>query len=83
MAPSSTNQYDINGDNSKDNVYEIRNAGQLYWFAGLVNGTLPEVKQNLLVNAVLKADIVINKNVLKSDGTLNDGTFKEWTPIDH
>lgn len=77
-----TNQYDINGDNSKDNVYEIRNAGQLYWFAGLVNGTLPEVKQNLLVNAVLKADIVINKNVLKSDGTLNDGTFKEWTPIE-
>lgn len=77
-----TNQYDINGDNSKDNVYEIRNAGQLYWFAGLVNGTLPEVKQNLFVNAVLKADIVINKNVLKSDGTLNDGTFKEWTPFE-
>ena len=77
-----TNQYDINGDNSKDNVYEINNAGQLYWFAGLVNGTLPEVKQNLLVNAVLKADIVINKNVLKSDGTLNDGTFKEWTPFE-
>ena len=77
-----TDQYDINGDNSKDNVYEISNAGQLYWFAGLVNGTLPEVKQNLFVNAVLKADIVINKNVLKSDGTLNDGTFKEWTPIE-
>ena len=77
-----TDQYDINGDNSKDNVYEISNAGQLYWFAGLVNGTLPGTKRNLFVNAVLKADIVINKNVLKSDGTLNDGTFKEWTPIE-
>mgnify|MGYP000700733092 CR=1 FL=1 len=22
------------------------------------------------------------KNVLKSDGTLNDGTFKEWTPFE-
>ena len=77
-----TDQYDINGDNSKDNVYEISNAGQLYWFAGFVNGTLPGTKRNLFVNAVLKADIVINKNVLKSDGTLNDGTFKEWTPIE-
>ena len=77
-----TDQYDINGDNSKDNVYEISNAGQLYWFAGLVNGTLPGTKRNLFVNAVLKADIVINKNVLKSDGTLNDGTFKEWTPFE-
>ena len=78
-----TDQYDINGDNSKDNVYEISNAGQLYWFAGLVNGTLPGTKRNLFVNAVLKADIVINKNVLKSDGTLNDGTFKEWLSLIH
>ena len=23
----------------------------------------------------------MNKNVLKSDGTVNEGTFKEWTPI--
>ena len=76
-----TDQYDINGDNSKDNVYEISNAGQLYWFAGLVNGTLPGVDQNRAANAVLTTDIVVNKNVLKSDGTLNDGTFKEWTPI--
>ncbi len=77
-----TGKYDINGDNNTDNVYEISNAGQLYWFAGLVNGTLPGTKKNLFVNAVLTADIVINKNVLKSDGTLNDGTFKEWTPFE-
>lgn len=76
-----TDKYDIDGDTSKDKVYEIGNAGQLYWFAGLVNGTLSGVAQNVSANAVLTADIVVNKNVLKSDGTLNEGTFKEWTPI--
>ena len=74
-------KYDMNGDDSKDAVYEISNAGQLYWFAGLVNGTLSGVTQNTSANAVLTADIVVNKNVLKSDGTVNEGTFKEWTPI--
>ncbi len=74
-------KYDMNGDDSKDAVYEISNAGQLYWFAGLVNGTLSGVTQNKSANAVLIVDIVVNKNVLKSDGTLNEGTFKEWTPI--
>ena len=74
-------KYDMNGDDSKDAVYEISNAGQLYWFAGLVNGTLSGVTQNKSANAVLTKDIVVNKNVLKSDGTVNDGTFKEWAPI--
>ena len=76
-----TDKYDINGDDSEDEVYEISNAGQLYWFAGLVNGTLSGVTQNTSANAVLTADIIVNENVLKSDGTLNEGTFKEWTPI--
>lgn len=76
-----TDKYDIDNDDSKDKVYEIGNAGQLYWFAGLVNDTLSGVEQNVSANAVLTADIVVNKNVLKSDGTLNEGTFKEWTPI--
>ena len=76
-----TDKYDIDGDDSKDAVYEISNAGQLYWFAGLVNGTLSGVEKNTSANAVLTADIVVNENVLKSDGTLNEGSFKEWTPI--
>ena len=76
-----TDKYDIDEDGSKDAVYEISNAGQLYWFAGLVNGTLSGVTQNTSANAVLTKDIVVNKNVLKPDGTLNDGTFKEWAPI--
>ena len=80
-ADLTTDKYDMDGDGSKDAVYEISNAGQLYWFAGLVNGTLSGVTQNTSANAVLTADIVVNKNVLKPDGTLNEGTFKEWTPI--
>ena len=58
-------------------VYQIGNAGQLYWFAGLVNGG------EYGANAVLTADITINENVL-DDGSLNtnnSGTFREWTPI--
>ena len=81
QAELTTDKYDIDEDGSKDAVYEISNAGQLYWFAGLVNGTLSGVTQNASANAVLTADIVVNKNVLKSDGTVNEGTFKEWTPI--
>ena len=80
-ADLTTDKYDIDGDGSKDAVYEISNAGQLYWFAGLVNGTLSSVTQKTSANAVLTKDIVVNKNVLKSDGTVNEGTFKEWTPI--
>ena len=80
-AKLTTDKYDIDGDDSKDAVYEISNAGQLYWFVGLVNGTLSGETQNASANAVLTADIVVNKNVLKSDGTVNEGTFKEWTPI--
>ena len=80
-AELTTDKYDIDEDGSKDAVYEISNAGQLYWFAGRVNGTLSGVTQNASANAVLTADIVVNKNVLKSDGTVNEGTFKEWTPI--
>ena len=80
-AELTTNKYDMDGDGSKDEVYEISNAGQLYWFAGLVNGTLSGVDQNTSANAVLTADIIVNENVLKPDGTVNEGTFKEWTPI--
>ena len=61
--------YDINNDGIKDNVYEISNAGQLYWFAGLVNGTLTDgTSQNQSANAVLTADIDLSG-------------MDNWTPI--
>ena len=74
QATLTTDKYDIDGDGQKDNVYEIGNAGQLYWFAGLVNGTLSGVDKNLSANAVLTTDITVNENVFKEDGTPADKT---------
>lgn len=75
----------ITEDNYKDfdltsgyvGYYAIENAGQLYWFANYANG------ENQSANAVLIDNIVVNKSVLKSDGTLADDTsnFIEWFPI--
>ena len=62
---------------NSNNAYEIGNAGQLYWFADKVN---KEFYGNS--DAVLTADIVVNKNVLH-DGDLTkdvDG-LRDWTPI--
>ncbi len=86
-AVETTDKYDIDDDSMKENVYEISNAGQLYWFAGLVNGTLDGVKQNKLANAVLTANITVNENLLDSlqydaEGNVSNGSdFISWTPI--
>jgi len=60
-----------------EGVYEISNAGQLYWFAAQVNSG------KTTINGKLMKDIQVNQNVLKTDGTLNgDGSnFRTWTPI--
>lgn len=86
-AVETTDKYDIDNDSMKETVYEISNAGQLYWFAGLVNGTLDGVKQNKLANAILTANITVNKNLLDSlqydtAGNVSNGSdFITWTPI--
>lgn len=73
--------------NASQNCYEISNAGQLYWFAGLVNGDASvctdDVTQNKSANAVLMKSITVNEGVLKSDGILVDDVsgFTSWTPI--
>ena len=84
-------KYDIdaNGEiTDSDEAYEIGNAGQLYWFAGLVNGTLTDgTAQNLKANAVLTADITVNEDLLASINTDKDGnvtngsSFKAWRPM--
>ena len=84
---------------SVDNgVYQIGTAGELYWFAGLVNGDASVcdyneesnpngTKQNTSANAVLTADITVNRNLLtllEYDivGNVTNGTsFTSWTPI--
>lgn len=66
---------------NSEGQYEIGNAGQLYWFAGLINGTLAGVSQNTSANAVLTADIIVNEDVV-ANGALNaGGTFRVWEPI--
>ena len=86
-AVETTDKYDIDDDGMKETVYEISNAGQLYWFAGLVNGTLDGVKQNTLANAILTANITVNENLLDSlqydeeDNVSNGSDFISWTPI--
>ena len=64
-------------------IYEIGNVGQLYWFAGLVNGTLGYIDQDRLADAVLTKDITVNSNVLNPDGTLagKADILRSWTPI--
>lgn len=60
-----------------DGYYLISTADDLYAFAELVEGG------ETSANGKLTANIVVNKNVLKADGTLNgDGSsFRAWTPI--
>lgn len=86
-----TGKYDIdaNGEiTDSDEAYEIGNAGQLYWFAGLVNGTLTDgTAQNLGANAVLTKNITVNEDLLASiktddDGNVTNGSsFKAWRPM--
>ena len=86
-ATETTDKYDIDDDGTKEAVYEISNAGQLYWFAGLVNGTLDGVEQNTSANAILTANITVNENLLDSlqydeeDNVSNGSDFITWTPI--
>lgn len=62
--------------NDQNKVYEISNAGQLYWYAEQFN------KNGNVGSAMLMKDIVINENVLVG-GSLssNAGSFRKWIPI--
>lgn len=62
-------------------VYQIANAGNLYWFAQQVNAA------NSTINGKLTADIVVNEDLLNSltfddNGNVTNGdNFRIWTPI--
>lgn len=66
------------GTGTSDDPFKIGTTEELYWFADKVNNESETYKS---ANVVLTNDIVVNENVLKDDGTLNDGDFKAWTPI--
>lgn len=67
----------------ENGVYQIGTKAELYWFAGMINGTLEGVKQELGANAVLTANITVNTGVLNNDGEPNPytGKFVAWKPI--
>lgn len=66
-----------------DGVYQINSVSELYWFAALVNGDLETEHQNASAAAILTADIIINENMLDSDGLLveDKDALMKWTPI--
>lgn len=67
----------------KTEPYQIGTAEELYWFAGLVNGTLPDGgKKNLSANAILTANITVNTGVLDANKNLvSKSDLTEWEPI--
>ena len=71
-----------NGEGTAEKPYQIGTAAELYWFAGLVNGTLEGVEQNKSAHAKLTTDITVNKGVLDADKNLvSEVNFTPWTPI--
>ena len=73
--------YDLNQDTVIDDVFEITNAGELYYFSDFVNNG------SINACAILLNDIIINEDVVSKNekvfGTykLNEGTFRTWKPI--
>ena len=66
-AAPATKQYDVNGDGTKENAYEIKTADDLLWFAQQVNGG------NKGIHGVLMNDIDMS--------TVCSATIGNWTPI--
>lgn len=75
--------YAMDGTGTEDNPYQISSAADLEEFRDRVNDENGKTR-NSSACAILKNDIVLNNDVLNSDGSLNEekaSTFEEWTPI--
>ena len=75
--------YAMDGTGTEDNPYQISTEADLEEFRDIVNGENGKTR-NSSACAILKNDIVLNNDVLNSDGSLNEekaSTFEEWTPI--
>ena len=75
--------YAMDGTGTEGNPYQISSAADLEEFRDIVNGENGKTR-NSSACAILKNDIVLNNDVLNSDGSLNEekaSTFEEWTPI--
>lgn len=75
------------GSGTSASPYEIGNAGQLYWFACVVNGFASGFKgvtatRNQSAYGKLTADITVNENVLVDGALTNDtDSLRIWSPI--
>ena len=70
------------GEGTAEKPYQIGTAAELYWFAGLVNGTLVNVEKNVSAYAILTTDITVNKGVLDANKNLvSKSDLTEWEPI--
>ena len=93
LPPGAHQHFSITLDKAVFGGIGITSAAELYWFAGLVNGTLTDVTKNSSACAKLMNDITVNNNLLDrityktdDDGNLtnevaNGGNFISWTPI--
>ena len=73
--------YDVNGDGETaegELAYKLDSADDLYWFADKINNDNENYGN---INAFLACDITFNSGVLDKNGELNEGNFREWTPI--
>ena len=69
------------GEGTVENPYQIGSREELYWFARLVNGTLPGGEKNVSANAKLINDITVNEGVLDAVNKGQVSDFIEWEPI--
>ena len=72
------------GKGTAEEPYQISTAAELYWFAGLVNGTLPDGGgKDASANAILTDNITVNEGVLDAvnKGQVSESDFIEWKPI--
>lgn len=72
-------------DTDKDGCYLISDKQELYGFAKIVNSGLDDGKTSVNGNPAacgkLDNDIVVNKDVFKADGSVNESGMEEWEPI--
>lgn len=64
------------GDGSKEKPYQISNAQELLWFAGVVNGTLTDVPKDTLSCAELTTDIDLSSVCGEEIGSWNSIGYK-------
>ena len=71
------------GEGTAEKPFKISNREELYWFAGLVNGTLVGVDRDASANAILTKDITVNEGVLDAvnKGQVSESNFIKWEPI--